>query len=658
MQVSLSRFITVTGNTFSGNAADLGTSGGFGGALHINSTNDVQIAGNRFERNRAGAGAGIGGAVTIEGGGASASFPFADGGLASADVRGIDDPLAERIAIRANTFLANQAATERVGDQADLGGALALNNINGLEFANNVLAGNAAADGAAAIFFGWNSKIITATAANAAIVNNTLFNNAGDSGIYLQRWSTPITLTNNIVVSHTVGIAVADDEDAGGSTVWARYTLYNDNAANSAVDPGSTLTETGAITGSVRFVEPWQNNFRLLPSSAAIDAGDPAGVPPAPAVDIEGTPRPFGPAVDVGAYEWHGPVFNNFLPGVFKDACQTQPVEGWALGEREGENLSVILHTTDGGLTWSRQYTSTGLLNGLAVVDRLHVWSVGNGGIILHSADGGATWQRQQLPAPLPATATVNRITAINALTAWAAVTTGNGVNNTAHVIKTVDGGATWSVQTSFDVGPGWINWIDSAGPDNVWAVGGRSTSLAGQQSGAEGDGFIYHSADGGRTWRIELEPPNRPVIGIDAVSAQVAWAAGREGAYRTLDGGKTWEFFNLVGLVDLNHVDSIDGRQVWTSGDTFLVFYTDQGLAQPLPNSAWQDRTPPSLRTKVAYTVDFVDAKNGWIAGGTFGANPSGVIARTCDGGINWTFSEWQDFDPIRTIQMVPPGR
>lgn len=636
-------FITITGNTFVDNAADLGLSGGLGGALHLELTDDVLVEHNRFERNRGGAGAGIGGALTIE------------GNAAAVAPQGITDKLNERVAIRANTFSANYAAVEQGGDQANLGGAVALNSVNGVEFANNVLAGNVARDGGALALLGWDSATISATVAAAGLVNNTIFNNGGESGIYLEGWTTPITLTNNIVISHTVGIQIAGNQKSGGMAAEARYTLYNDNADDVQVDSESTLTETGKITGSVLFVEPWQGDFRLLPSSAAVDAGDPAGVPPAPAMDMEGTLRPFGVRVDVGAFEWHGPLHYTYLPGVLKEACKTQPVEGWAMGE-EAQNRTTILHTVDGGLTWQRQYTATLLLNGLAIGDRLHLWSTGDSATILHSADGGATWQQQSPPAALPATASIGRITAVDANTAWAAAQSGGGENKTAHVLNTTDGGATWTVQTSFATGPGWINWIDAAGPNNIWASGGTSPALLGQGTGAGGNGYIYHSADGGRTWRLEFETPNGPVIGIDAVSATVAWAAGRFGAYRTLDGGKTWEFFNLVALADLNHVDSIGGRQVWVSGDSFTVLYTDQGLAQPLPNSAWQNRTPAPLQNKVAYTVDFIDANNGWIAGGAFGADPSGVIARTCDGGINWEVSQWQDLDTIRSVQMVPP--
>ena len=43
-----------------------------------------------------------------------------------------------------------------------------------------------------------------------------------------------------------------------------------------------------------------------MPNSLAIDAADPAGVPPAPNHDIDDVDRPYGKRVDVGAYEWHG----------------------------------------------------------------------------------------------------------------------------------------------------------------------------------------------------------------------------------------------------------------------------------------------------------------------------------------------------------------
>ena len=50
---------------------------------------------------------------------------------------------------------------------------------------------------------------------------------------------------------------------------------------------------------------------------AYLQHGDPAGVPPAPAVDIDGALRPYGPRVDVGAYEWQGQ--GALLPIIIKE---------------------------------------------------------------------------------------------------------------------------------------------------------------------------------------------------------------------------------------------------------------------------------------------------------------------------------------------------
>jgi photosystem II stability/assembly factor-like uncharacterized protein len=473
-------------------------------------------------------------------------------------------------------------------------------------------------------------------------------------------WTTPLTFTNNIVVSHTVGIHLATNQETGGVVAGASHNLYNDNAADSTVDEGSTLTETGILKGLAAFVEPWAGDFHLQVTSAAIDAANPHGIPPAPATDRDGQSRPFRLAVDVGAYEWRGPL--NYLPVIRKQACTVTPHVGWALGENADGSGSAILRTLDGGLTWTRQYTTGVVLSGLDVIDAEHVWASGDGGTLLFTADGGATWDKQTPPADLPTGARINRIAAVDAQRAWASATVfPPSGGNTGYILYTADGGATWTVQTSLPTQNGFISWVAAGDASNVWAAGGYTAALAGSvgQGGPRAEaagGFILHSGDGGVTWQMQAETDSI-VIGLDADGAELVWGAGRYGAYRTLNGGDQWSFFNIFPT-DANHVDAVDGGHVWVAGDNFTVLYTGEGLAAELPQRAWQDRSPAGLGGKVAYTVDFIDPENGWVAGGNFGASPGGVIATTCNGGLTWETQQWSEYDPIRTIDMAPVGQ
>lgn len=77
--------------------------------------------------------------------------------------------------------------------------------------------------------------------------------------------------------------------------------------ADVALEPDCTLNwKSGNIDRDPLFTGPKQDDYRLSPDSPCIDAGDPAYIPEPGATDLDNTARLFGPATDLGAYEFQG----------------------------------------------------------------------------------------------------------------------------------------------------------------------------------------------------------------------------------------------------------------------------------------------------------------------------------------------------------------
>ena len=104
---------------------------------------------------------------------------------------------------------------------------------------------------------------------------------------------------------------------------------------------------------------------------------------------------------------------------------------GWAVGD-----AGTIVHSTDGGVTWSGQDSGTATtLDGVSFGDADHGWAVGLGGAVLATSDGGATWVGQTSGTSVD----LNDV-------AFADAQNGYAVGNDATVIQTTDGGAHWKV--------------------------------------------------------------------------------------------------------------------------------------------------------------------------------------------------------------------
>jgi len=196
------------------------------------------------------------------------------------------------------------------------------------------------------------------------------------------------------------------------------------------------------------------------------------------------------------------------------------------------KSQGVILHTDDGGNTWTSQKSGTGnSLSGVCFTDTMHGWAVGKK-IILHTNDGGKTWVKQLDEAPFSFAA----VFCLDTSTAWA-VGSGWG-DDYSNIHFTEDGGETWTRQRTgvkthlFDV--------EFTDYETGIAVGGWCTNCSGSPLFG---GYILSTTNGGDTWGLQYH--DTTIMGFYAVdftdvhSGIVTGALGT--ILRTTDGGISW---------------------------------------------------------------------------------------------------------------------
>jgi photosystem II stability/assembly factor-like uncharacterized protein len=269
---------------------------------------------------------------------------------------------------------------------------------------------------------------------------------------------------------------------------------------------------------------------------------------------------------------------------------------GWAVNSN-----GHVLQTLDGGDSWQRRFTAppgvylrcvafasddVGWVGTLAAENRL-----------FHTNDGGTTWALvENLPGEAPPA--ICGLSVVNERVVYGAGT--NIPKHPAGVIKSVDGGATW---TARDMGDHATLLVDIFFRDerHGWVVGGQGE----EPDPPERDGvraIVLETEDGGETWHNRL-------AGMDAELPLGEW------------GWKIHFVDDLVGFVSLENFNdgavlkTVDGGRSWTR----------KPVTDPQDNANLEG-------------IGFLNERHGWVGGWGDKNFTGGFTSETRDGGGTWT--------------------
>ena len=299
---------------------------------------------------------------------------------------------------------------------------------------------------------------------------------------------------------------------------------------------------------------------------------------------------------------------------VYLDAIDASTA--WAVGIEVGGNYAPpqVARTLNAGQTWAvstlpvraaLEESCTALTALNATTAWITTANGAGGGRILRSTDGGLTWTPQGSAAvygsPDSAPGLIRFFSATDGLTVGAPLVAGGPLE----MYTTRNAGLTWTPQPA---SPATLPWETLAGTapavvgNNIWFV--------------TGEGRVFHSPDQGLTWTVaSVSAPFASSATVAFRDAQngllsVADSAGTQHAlYGTADGGGTWTPVPYTGPLHGLGLSRVPGTALYISTGA-NVGSPDQGSSYSADNGqTWV--ALESVRNHLA--TEFVGAGVGW---------------------------------------------
>lgn len=215
---------------------------------------------------------------------------------------------------------------------------------------------------------------------------------------------------------------------------------------------------------------------------------------------------------------------------------------------------NALYETRDGGATWAAvaglplpkgagicaidivkdRFVNAGVLDERTIV---HAGGrVGGPALLLRSVDGGATWTAIDLGAQAAMLLDVKFFDASNGI-----VVAGSDrevERSHARVLRTTDGGASWSIVYE-SPRPYEIGWKASFPTRDTGYVTVQSYDPDASRTAR----FVAKTTNGGKSWREQklVDDAKQNEYGVAFVNEDVGWVGASKSGFATVDGGRTW---------------------------------------------------------------------------------------------------------------------